>query len=458
MTAIPKPCRSRLQFSLARFLLFVLVISTILAYIAHRRTWNAQRLAARAALVEQGFQFESKSGSPRFRHVRSFLQWALLEDEYAAPEIGLYTRSPNSTRPKAPRELGLLRYFPEVETIFLRGANDITDESLSFVAAMPNLKSLNLIELPFVTGDFLERLQNPSAMESLRFDHIDDLSSPKLAVIGRMSNLRRLEIVGAPRLTDDLLRGVDLKPNFQELVLYNCPLEDETITRWLSQCKLKVLTLRIRISPSLAGALAKQTDLEELHINNAPLLDAHFAFLKECKYLKRLNLSSLPIQGEFLKILPRPERLEWLELYSTPLPDSRLADLNRFKNLIYLDLSYCPVTGEGFEGTSPWASLDFFRLYGCHFSDEGKKRLQLFNANVRCEFVPPRNWSPADEQAYTRAANSPARYELVSVSGIRGTFSYIIRSLSELQEPIDNAPRNQMAAVLALHEAPPMKE
>lgn len=447
--------RPRLQFTLSRFLLFVFLIAAFLSYIAHRRTWNAQRLAARRASVEQGFRFESKPKyPPRFRRLRSFLQWALLEDEYHAPQISLFTDSPNADRPRVPRDLGLLRYFPEVESILLRGASDITDESLNFVAAMPNLKEFTLIEVPNVNGDFLGRLANPASMESLRFDHVANLSSPKLAAISQMSNLQRLEIVNAPRLTDVELQDVELPPSIEELILYKCPLGDKTIERWLSKSNLKILTLRTRVSANIISGLAKQTRLEELHLNNAPLTDAHFDFLAKCENLTRLNLSSMPIRGELLHRIAHPERIQWLELYCTPLSDERLANLDRFKNLVYLDLSYCPITGEGFKGACPWAGLDYFRLYGCQFTEKGKRQLELFSADARCEFVPPRNWSLESEQSYSRAVANPARYELVSVSNSRGSFSYVIRSLSELQEPIDNAPREQMESVLRLQDAP----
>ncbi len=320
MRSYLKPFWRRPQFSLATFMVVIALTSVPFAYVQYRRSWNTRRMEARRKLVQLGVQFASKSTNPYQYRWRTLIDSIFLEDGYQALHVH-DGWGPSTGQPPSKFDSYPLQYFPEMETLALGPAPYVNDEMLGVVAVLPRLEYLSVSG---VSGSFLQRLPSHSKIETLRIRGMASPCSLGLARLSSLAHLKELEIGGATNLSDECFRGVELPESIEELVLNDCRVGDQTLVRWLTNCKFKKLTLNVPMTRGISRALAGQTELEELDLQGAPLIDDDFEFLSRCKRLKILCLRDVPVCGDFLGKMTGLKNLEKLELIDTLTPPSRV--------------------------------------------------------------------------------------------------------------------------------------
>lgn len=469
----------RPRFTLGALLLLVTLLAIPLAYIGQRRVWNLKRKAALEVLLSKGAtlwpeipsQWEAMPQRPGLRPakippapVTGIQKWwnAILLEE-STPPIKMVTYAEYSWKEKTPlltdADLQLLAHFPEIEDFQTMGGEQITDEGLRVLSKLPNLRHIHLGGLPLAEGDFLRDWPKTSALGGMFFNGMKKLQGQHLAHLSDVSALKGITIWGCPMLTDESLRGVELAPQIESINLRGCELGDETIERWLSGRQLKSLTLGAKITRKSAAVIGTQHRLEWLQLFNAPLVDEDLAFLAHCENLKSLSIESMPVRGQFLEKVARPEKIEVLELSTTLFEDAYLPQLNRFTMLAGVSLNYTPITGEGFANCAPFPNGCRIGLCSTQLTDKGKSALAAIRfregPNSASNVVSlPSNWTAEDFQRFAGGkAPWTVEVDIASARELRlatGQFFQVYGRAA--RAAYDNCPAKEMAAVIRLRQ------
>lgn len=446
--------RLRPRFTLAALLLLVTVISPPLAYIAQRRNWNQHRKALLKSLEDRDIVY-STNDDPTLKPPPTYLQrwwlWTLNEENVGDLGEVIYLPPPFPTNPPfTDNDLRQLRYFPELESLHIGGAKEVTDEGLSVVASLPNLKMLQVGFVPKVSGEFLRPLARRNQLVNLTLHNLPELAGENLNDLSRYDKLETLHLDKCVKLTDESLRAVNLPPQLLHLDLTLKSVGDETLRRWLAQCELETLRLNINVTAKIAPALAKQTKLVDFAIENAPLVDSDLTFLRQNSNLEWLTLSGIPINGEVFGYLPHPKKLQRANFSHTPLTDESAAALAKYTGLDSLNLNCTPLSGEFFAKLDPQVRFQDIYLCGTQFSESGKQ--SLIDRSGVARLYLPANWTladfnkiPANRQNWGNdVADAELHAQLNNSAGLYSPATFV--------RPIDRAPREAMLPVIRLHE------
>lgn len=449
-TAKGKRSWVRPQFTIGALLLLITVCAPFLAYVASVRAWNRQRKQSYDALLAKGAVFGPRGRpNPKAKTEESVFQktWKSITADPDLPSFDAIALRESSAGHITDKDLKSLEHFPEIEEFHCIQLRTATDEGLAALVKLPKLKTIAMVNLPKVSGEFLSEFPDGSALEGLGFARLELLDGLNLKSLSRFKNLNNLAISDCPLLTDDSLREVDLPPGVTTLLVTSVKFGDETIARWLAQVKLKRLSIEAPITRAVAPAFSQQMALEELSIQDAPLIDEDLSFLKDCHQLGRLSLTSMPVRGELLAFIPSPEEIHHLNFSNTLFSDENLSNLNRFFVLSGLDLSWTPITGEGLKTDTALPGPVMLFLEGTRFSDLGKE------AFSKCKLLNtvhlPSNWSPADHQRFAES-DKPIDPRFNSYfSSPPGGQTWGPPTLR--QAPMENCPADLMKPVAELH-------
>lgn len=472
----------RPRFTLAALLLLISIVSPPLAYFGQRRAWNQKRKTAIESLTAKGFGFspevpsefgilppEASPGLPPAPAPVGLQKWwrgLLLEDATSQIKMVGYSLTPRrkqSLPPVTDADCQLLALFPEIEFIEIGRADTVSDQGLSSLASLPNLRQLRLSGLTLVDGSFLRNWRKESPLQAIYFWRMEKLKGEHLTEVAIATKLEAFWIGHCPLLTDQSLLNVNLSPRVDRLMVTQCPLGDATLARWLNGRQLKNLNLSARITRNSVAAIESQVGLEQLYLRNTPFIDEDFAFLKHCTQLNNLTLESVPVKGELLKWL-NPDKLSNLSLNSTLLDDSHIASLDRFPSLFSLGLEFTPISGEGFEGVGPFPSSCRISLIGAQFTDQGKAALAKirFQPGVNSEFSTvalPSNWTLDDFKKFPEGV-APWKFDVdialaLSARKSGGANLSYYQAASPLRwaaAPLDNCPAELITPVSTLRD------
>lgn len=395
----------RPRFTILALLVLITLCAPFLAYIASIRRGNEQRKAAFDDALAKGMRLEPShtaplpqaSPKPDEADVRKL--WSNL---LGNPNLPHFARVKihdffGKNRPRPPitdADLKSLEYLPELEDFDFYYSNDVTDEGLAVLGKLPKLKRIVLNDLKHVTGEFLGHFSEDNVVETIWMIDLKGMDGGELADLRRFKNLKQLWIIGTPLLESAAMDRVGLPSGVTELHLNGVSLSDKTVPRWLSQVQLERLEISVPISKITTLELAKQAHLTHLKLSNARLEDNDFEFLESLEKLKSLQLSGMPVRGELLDNISKPEQISVLGFNSTLFTDENLKKLARYQKLFFLDLAYTPLTGEGFAADVRWPVIENLWLSGTQFSESGKTAFA--NLPELQEVYMPGNWSFED--------------------------------------------------------------
>lgn len=468
----------RPRFTLAVLLIVITVTAIPLGYVAQRRAWNLRRNTAFGQLASIGFALTSHvtvSDKVSEASLINFKQWwRSLSGDDLSPTIRLANYSPTKKQlteqpPLSDADLTLLRLFPEIEIVELGNAEKVTDLGLMSISGLPKLKELRLRSLPLPTGRFLGSLPKDAPLHSIEISKLDSLSGEHLSSISALTALESFSVDHCPKLDDASLTHVTMPLSVKSLSINECPIGDQTILRWLVNHRYKQLSINAQMTRTSANSLAQQTDIVQLGLKNAPLVDEDFAFLKSCPKLALLHLEAMPIRGEFLSEIATPAALKQITLANTLLEDKNIVHLSRFPNLYSIDLSWTPISGEGFKEFLALPNGCELQLVGTRFTAEGMDAL----AKVRFKTTPkrtvfsspmmislPTNWSAEDFQRFEGGkppwlarADIFAALERKKQTGEEVQYYCSGSESRGVPTPINASLTKQLDAVIALHLA-----
>lgn len=452
------------RFTLASLLILITLCAAPFTYLSYVRRRNDQRKAAHEDLTSKGMslrQISPQSRPPADKSLaapadespaRQF--WAEILGDPKLPKFDHVNIHDffGKNRPRPPitdTDLAQLQFLPEIESFRFYYSKTVTDEGLAVLGKLPKLKKIQLQSLDQVTGEFLSSLPEDCPVETIWINDLKGLDGPKLTALRRLKNLKMLWISTCPSLSDESLIDVEVPPNVTDLNLNLQGVGDQTIARWLEHVKLDRLEIRCPITRALTPAIATQTNLFQLTITNAPLVDEDFTFLKQWPRLSCLKLNAMPLRGEVLDYIAAPEKLGVLELNNTLFSDKHLPKLANFPKLQLLGLAWTPLTGEGFQADVQWPTPWGIELCGTRFSDAGKDAFT--NWKGLKEVCLPSNWTPEDSSRFPNGS-APAtpnfNLHVAIISDGKPSRPCYIPSLK--LEKIDNCPADLMKPVADL--------
>ncbi len=281
-----KLVRNRFQFSLASFLIAVLVLG-----------------AGLGTLI-------------------SFLQRSQRQREAAArlESLGASIRWQNQGEPGLKEYLGR-RYFEDVIGVDFLGWPNVTDEEIALLGDLPGLRDLSLFGHRF-TDENLRCLEGLAQLETLTITSVN-VKGPGIRSLQGLSELRVLEFV-------------------------NSPLGDAE-AEMLSRCtQLETLGVAYsHIGDDGVAHLKRLSSLKALYLHGTAVTNNGLRHLAELPNLRVLQLGSTAVSDVGLVHLKEWERLENLSLYGTQVTDDGLRHLESLQCLKNLGLEKTKVTDEG---------------------------------------------------------------------------------------------------------------
>lgn len=116
--------------------------------------------------------------------------------------------------------------------------SEVSDQHISQLSNLPNLKSINLIDCVQITDKSLESLSRISSLEQVDLAGNEIISDEGVAHLGRLRNLVRLRIAFCRRFSDHGLRKLAKLTNIKYLDLEGCEGISRSGAKYiLSECK-----------------------------------------------------------------------------------------------------------------------------------------------------------------------------------------------------------------------------
>lgn len=262
--------------------------------------------------------------------------------------------------------------LPNVTSLSLADS-DATDAGMASVAAMPNLKALDLTRTTKLTPAGFKALAASKSLQSLDASEtaIDDaavkelgavlslttlkLNRTKVTLAGTASAFRGwdklavLELADTPA-NDKSLEPVGIAKALEELNLTGTEVTDYGVSLLARCTKLKTVTLENVKGVTGKGFadLDKLTGLEAVHLGRSGLTDAGMAGVARHTGVKVLRLEGTKITDAGMKELATARALEKLSVEDTGVGDTGLLNVaEKAKKLVQVDVRKSRVTPKG---------------------------------------------------------------------------------------------------------------
>jgi Leucine-rich repeat (LRR) protein len=331
----------------------------------------------------------------------------------------------------------------ELEMLYLRGCDRITNDGLRHLQGLTNLRDLTITS-DQVTNDGIQHLAGLKNLESL------DLSEVSITDEGvkHLHGLTRLKLLFFCRLGEvPPLVSVEAVQQLKQLIpacsIVHVPPGDRPAARAAAEAQTRQAELDreqrwkdIRKGASqkvvvrnaeeaLAAIRALPAAVEEengavvfVDLDNYGVNDDFVAHLRFLTGLKILDLSRNPITSDGVENLAGLTNLERLHVDSTKIDDAAMQTIGRLKKLKTLWLLETDVTDQGLKHLASLNELEQLYLADNRITDEGTKSLAgLANLRtlllVRCEVT-------NDGLEHLRGLS---KLELLDVSGTKVTES-----------------------------------
>ena len=255
----------------------------------------------------------------------------------------------------------------DVDRLYRLDLNDLEDQDqLYHITNLIQLKVLDMQEAN-LNDEGIVHLAGLKSLEALNLDdtYIGDSG---LSHLTDLTNLRVIRL-RETNVGDIGLMYLKKHSQLEELAVPFF-VGDKGMLALANLVKLKFLDLQSsQISDTGLSVLANLRSLQILDLSHTRIYGKGLSYLKSCD-LKSLNLSFVPLQGQFLVHLSVLNNLEKLQMNRTPVDDEGLAYLANLKNLRQLELKNSRVTGPGIEFLTGIKTLESLNLESCGVTDE----------------------------------------------------------------------------------------
>ncbi len=272
-----------------------------------------------------------------------------------------------------PEGVRLLTACTTLEELALENTK-IDDAALAELAALPNLRSLNLRRSVNLTDAAIETLTRFPKLEQL-YLHDNGFSADALAKLTALRPLRLLDLRGCPGVGVDVLLQICELSRLSDLRVRGYAINDACMEAVATCGNLTAFTLEEAAVTGKGFALLAALPLESLTLYKClSIREEDLAVLAAFPRLRRLSLRDMPLRGDFLRHL-NASQLTDLRLYQTMVGDGSAEHLRNLKNLRRLDLSKTLVGDAGLKAAAELPALRELLLAETMVTDQGVSML-----------------------------------------------------------------------------------
>ena len=369
--ATPRPKLRWCQFSLRGLMIFVLLASIALSYLAVKLQQARSQEEAIRAIEEKGgsvnfdFQYEVTKDGGHYIHSRGDLP--LLLDSLRGNVVGVSSFKMDDATMVTVKQFSRLKFL----AIDL---SQVTDAGLANIENLRHMELLNLRGTGIGNGGLahLKEMKNIQILLLSRtqatYEGLEVIRAfPELKVLFLGGTRLKAVQSGSPKRDHDATAAPDLSespPSAFPLLGMQRQLED--------------LELALdHVEDSDLACLKLLTNLRWLDLSRNCLTDAGLMHMQGFERLSHLDISANPkITGAGLKYLQELTHLEVLDLHGTRVNDTGLSHLEGLPRLRSLDLSGTDLTDAGLEHLKGLIELRDLRLSNTKVTDAGIVHLQ----------------------------------------------------------------------------------
>ena len=322
-----------------------------------------------------------------------------------------------------------------IRSLRIEGAHTLTDDVVRYLAQLPNLERLILMDCS-VTNVAIAKLSEISSLRWLELRRCEKLTGPGLAPLGKQSSLEELHLEGIGDL-----RGVDFQPLLALKRL-----------RGLTLCGGGIFNQDLK-------QLSVLSSLESLTLSCPNVTGDGVRELRNLPNLRAVALHCGGIQDDVAKSILMISTLRDLNLSGChQIGDSALTDLGTMQSLRGLELEDCNrISDEGVAQLANLVGLETLNLGGCERLTG--KSLRVIAKMTQLETLNLRGWihlKGPDLELLTPLTRIRS-LNLEGCLGVPDTDLSYLRSMKELEEIIlANGNYSNLAASL-LSEFPKLR-
>ncbi|NMC19457.1 MAG: hypothetical protein GYA33_03460 [Thermogutta sp.] len=273
-----------------------------------------------------------------------------------------------------PEGVRLLTACTSLEELALENTK-IDDASLAELAALPNLRSLNLRRSVHLTDAALETLTQFPKLEQL-YLHDNAFSADALTKLTALRSLRLLDLRGCPGVGEEVLGKICGLPRLSDLRVRGYAIDDACMAAVASCRQLSAFTLEEAAVTGKGFARLADLPLTSLTLYKClSIREDDLAVLARFPRLTRLTLRDMPLRGDFLRHMAAASRLTELRLYQTMVGDGAGEYLRNFKALRRLDLSKTLIGDSGLAAVAELPALRELLVAETMVTDQGVSAL-----------------------------------------------------------------------------------
>lgn len=284
----------------------------------------------------------------------------------------------------------LLKSFPRMSLLKLRGCSQITDASVVELRDLKNLVGLDVrgtqvthrgVNLIWESLPKLQACEESRALSKLNalggqfYRDLELSTCPITKVVASRTNVS----------DEDLKDLIDLK-SVTALTLDNTAISDDGLKIIVGFENLTRLSLwQTKITDSGLRELAGLKRLTSLNLLECSLSDVGMKELKVLKGLTELSISGQHLTDLSLKELSELENLNKLVFVNAQLTDAGLTELSKFKQLTELNINRTKITNGGLKEIGK-LKLNTLNIGATQITDDGLKEL-IGSTNLRLLFL-----------------------------------------------------------------------
>jgi len=245
------------------------------------------------------------------------------------------------------RGVGALKSLPRLEMVVLDGCPGVGVDGLRELAFSESLTTLSLRGCTQIPDGALEHLVGLERLCLAGCSRVGDAGLEKLS---RSTSLRELDVSGCPSVGENGIQYLGRLKSLEALTLDNCSHLPGTSLRHLENAdRLRRLSLAgwHSLTDDDLSVVARMGSLQELDLSGCQqITGAGLKHLRRLRSLNTLRLNGLGISGDELRGL---QNLRRLELRGCPITDKGISAITSLGKLQFLDLSDCDeITAKGF--------------------------------------------------------------------------------------------------------------
>jgi hypothetical protein len=274
--------------------------------------------------------------------------------------------------PIGPQELALLKHFPNLQHLRLRGVAGKA-EAFAPLATLAKLQYLNLEDCALPEG----ALAHIAKLPALTYLDLEDTGTgdADLAHLAGLVSLQTLDLEGCP-ISDAGLKHLSALRKLERLRLQDCSLTGEGFVHLVGLKSLEELDLERVPATQGYAVLANLTRLRELDLDQSGISNAELAHVAELKNLENLQLGYTGIGAEGITHLTSLGAVTTLDLAGTQTDDLALSLIGGMTNLQNLDLQKTTISDTGIRQLAGLQALQWISVENVpDFSDRGLEAL-----------------------------------------------------------------------------------